>query len=261
MSNATKSSGSLSPQHKRHWFDSVELWLKLLTAMLALAVPILAIYAASQNQQKEEARTTLTNQDAAISSLGASNDSLQDENATLQQSVSALQSELSTASGPAVTVTSTVTAPANETGAAAVAATTSSPASIAEPAIRHEGPLVVTARDGFSNAADLDAPAGDPEWGRSDATGDGRSEGPGINGPSLFGFTGSEWVFLGKEEANWAVCSQSQVYESLGTEIGELDAGVSICARTTAGRFALLTVAKEANAQQVEFNVKVWEKA
>ncbi|GAA2165542.1 hypothetical protein GCM10009826_40580 [Humibacillus xanthopallidus] len=61
--------------------------------------------------------------------------------------------------------------------------------------MRGKRALTVRSDMGFQPRADLDAT--DPEWGRSEASGDGRAEAPDCNGSTLKPFEGSSQLSVG----------------------------------------------------------------
>ncbi len=65
---------------------------------------------------------------------------------------------------------------------------------------------------------------------------------------------------MGSEPVNYAACLNASDYQGLLTAIGDLDVGTSFCVGTSAGRYAKLTVANEATATRIKFDITVWEK-
>ena len=112
----------------------------------------------------------------------------------------------------------------------------------------------------LTGVADLDSPSDDPDWGRSEGTGDGESDGPLMDNTHLYVVHSAQMVVLGKTPVNYSVCSQAQNYASTDVAIGKLDKGTSLCVRTSAGRYAALTLANDASAQEIDLDVTVWEK-
>lgn len=129
---------------------------------------------------------------------------------------------------------------------------------IKTPPVRRTGTLEVTNATGY---ADLDAQASDPSWGRNgDTKGDGMAEGPGSNGSHIYIVNQASGYFVGDHPANYGTCSTEQSYTNIGPAIGDLDKGANICLKTSAGRYALLTVSQEATSSLVKFHVTVWQK-
>ena len=142
---------------------------------------------------------------------------------------------------------------------------TSTPVNLAVPPVRHQGKLEVAAdQSTAATAANLDAPEPDPNWSRIDSTNsDGVAEGPALNGSGIFVYTESAstgLLFLGTDKGSYARCAQAQNYGVEQIEISNLDRGTQLCVRTSAGRYALLTVTKEATTALVVFDVIVWQK-
>jgi hypothetical protein len=109
--------------------------------------------------------------------------------------------------------------------------------------------------------ADLDAPSDDPQWSRENGkTGDGVTEGPRMVESGISIFAPAKLLFLGTSAGNYAICSQAQTYNTFEVPYGDLVKGASFCIKTSAGHIALLTTTKEASAQEVDFNVTVWQK-
>ena len=214
-------------------------WASIATIISA----VLTAYSVSQNQEVQSITNNYNDSSAQVALLTTERDSALAENERLKAQI---------ASAPVASA-----APASSPSAPAL------PADVT-PKVRNQGTL--TALAGTTNHADLDSPEGDSEWSTINneptGTGDGEAEGPALTNGAIYAYTPSKYYFLGKAaDAGYSTCAEVPSFENdTPTTVGQLDQGVAFCWLTSAGRYALLTVASEGSAKSVTFNVTVWQK-
>lgn len=171
-----------------------------------------------------------------------------------------------TAPQPTVTVTRTVAAPPPALGS--TTGSTNSPAAAGgtTPKVRQTAALRVdnsSRTNTTGTTADLDAT--DKQWGAAGSSGDGKTEGPGY--PSYTGDIleiDAPYALIDPgTNVEYQTCVDAPGYQEGYTTvaIGDLAAGRVICVRTTANRYARLTVKHEATPSRIDFDVTVWQRA
>lgn len=222
------------------WSRGVQQTVAFLAGIAAIVAVFFGFQYTSQSATISNNNDTIINVEQTNSSLQAAYNAISSSNAALIQQNSSLQSQLSVPPPVAQTPTTSLSTDGS-------------------PAVRHQGLLVLTPNP--TGTADLDAPSTDPDWARTKATGDGESDGPLMDTTNLYVVHSAQMVFLGSDPADYSVCSQAQTYASTDVAIGKLDKGSNLCIRTSAGRYAMLTLSKDASAEQIDLDVTVWEKS